>query len=208
MWIDPITLDVVTTFSEMRALRPDWSGPADMTEENAAELKFAPVVPVKPEYDPETQKAVELTPKFIDDVWTQDWEVTDLDPEFVASRLKAAKLEKRAQINAWRERANYSTFPFAGKLIACDNLSRSDIDATSTHIALFGEFPDNFPGGWKAIDDTYVLMPTVGEFKSMYKAMSKQGTTNFTQSQALKELVTAATTLAEVNAIQWQESTK
>jgi hypothetical protein len=88
-------------------------------------------------------------------------------------------------------------------VIACDALSRSDIDAVAGSISLNGAFPAGFPGAWKAIDNTYIVLANVDAFKAMYASMTNQGTINFGQSQALKTALAAATTVQEVNAIAW-----
>ena len=120
-----------------------------------------------------------------------------------ADVLALAKLDKKLQVNAWREQANNKTFPHNGKHVAIDALSTKDLMITTGHIALFGTFPDNWPGGWKYTDNTYEPMPTIEEFKLMYKSLSNQGTNNFSHSQALKALVDAATNIAELDAIVW-----
>jgi len=120
-----------------------------------------------------------------------------------ALSLAALKSRKNAQINQWRAAANQSTFPFAGKLIDCDALSRSDIDAVANHIGLFGAFPDGFPMAWKTADNDYVLLPDVDAFKAMYRAMTAQGTANFDRSEGLKVALGNATDAAEVAAIAW-----
>lgn len=114
-----------------------------------------------------------------------------------------ARLAKNADINNWRSVANTSSFTHQGKQIACDALSRSDIDGVAGSIALTGAFPADFPGAWKAIDNSYVLLPTVDDFKALYAAMTAQGTANFLHAQALKTATAAATTQAELNAIVW-----
>jgi len=116
------------------------------------------------------------------------------------AELKAAK---NLQINAWRMAANLSTFPYAGKLIACDELSRSDIDAVAGSIALNGTFPAGFPNAWKATDNTFLSIPDIATFKVMYAAMTVQGTANFTHSQSLKTALAAAITQADIDAITW-----
>lgn len=117
--------------------------------------------------------------------------------------LDAAKAAKNTQINDWRATANQTYFTHSGKQIACDALSRSDIDAVAGSIALNGTFPAGFPGAWKAMDNTYVMLPDVDAFKGMYASMTLQGTINFGQSQTLKTALAAATTIEEVNAIAW-----
>ena len=126
----------------------------------------------------------------------------ELAPPAVAD-ITALKAEKNAEINAWRAVANLSTFPHAGKAIACDALSRSDIDGVANNIALFGVFPDGFPGAWKATDNTMIPLPDVDAFRAMYASMTAQGTENFNHAQALKAQLAAASTPEEVVDIQW-----
>lgn len=117
--------------------------------------------------------------------------------------LDELKARKNTAINQWRAAANQSTFPYAGRLIACDPLSRSDIDGVANHISLFGTFPPDFPMAWKALDNTYVPLPDIDAFKAMYQAMAAQGSANFDRSQALKRALGSATDAAEVAAIAW-----
>jgi hypothetical protein len=117
--------------------------------------------------------------------------------------LAALKAEKNEQINAWRAAANLSAFPHAGKQIACDALSRSDIDGVANNIALFGEFPGGFPGGWKATDNTMIPLADVDAFRAMFASMTAQGTENFNHAQALKAQLAVASTPEEVAAIEW-----
>lgn len=124
-------------------------------------------------------------------------------PVEIAAQLAQAKLDKNTQINQWRAAASRSYFTHSGKQIACDELSRSDIDAVANSIALTGAFPAGFPGAWKAMDNTYVSLPDVDAFKSMFASMTTQGTVNFGHSQTLKAAVAAATTIEQVNAVVW-----
>ena len=124
---------------------------------------------------------------------TKQWE----DPRTLAD-LKAAK---NAAINAARLRANQSHFTFAGKQIATDPLSRSDIDGAHGIVVATGALPPGWPGGWKAINNEYVLIPDVLTWLAFYGAMVAQGTANFNHSQALKAQLAAATTPAEVEAV-------
>jgi hypothetical protein len=117
--------------------------------------------------------------------------------------LAALKAAKNEQINAWRAAANMSTFPHAGKQIACDALSRSDIDGVANNISLSGGFPAGFPMAWKATDNTFIELADVDAFKDMYTSMTAQGTENFNHAQALKALLAAAGTPEEIAAIEW-----
>lgn len=110
---------------------------------------------------------------------------------------------KNDQINSWRLTANRSSFSFSGKEVACDELSRSDIDGVTSSVTLTGSLPVGFPGAWKAIDNTYVPIPDVATWTALVGAMVAQGTANFVRAQALKAMVAAATTREEVEAITW-----
>ena len=114
--------------------------------------------------------------------------------------LKAAKND---EINAARLAANFSTFQHAGKAIACDQRSRSDIDGTNGFVALYGALPPGWPGGWKAADNTYVAIATVADWKAFYASMFAAGNANFAKAQALKTQLDAATTAEQVAAIAW-----
>jgi len=126
--------------------------------------------------------------------------VLDLKPE-PEYDLAGAKVKLNAAINEWRARINFTTFPHDGKVIACDALSRSDIDAVAGHISLFGDFPVDFPGAWKAVDNTYVVLADVDAFKAMYASMTAQGTANFVQSQVWKAQMAAAADADDIAAV-------
>lgn len=120
-----------------------------------------------------------------------------------APNIDEVRVAKNYEINAARAAANLSTFPHEGKQFACDSLSRSDIDGVANHIALFDSFPEGFPGGWKAVDNTMIPLADVDAFRSMYASMTAQGAENFNHSQELKAQLAAASTPEEIAAIQW-----
>jgi len=115
--------------------------------------------------------------------------------------LAADKLLLNQEINEWRAKKNHTAFPHGAKVVACDALSRGDIDAVAGHISLFGSFPANFPGAWKAVDNSYILLPTVEAFKTMYTSMTSQGTANFNASQGFKSRLSSATTKTQMKSI-------
>jgi hypothetical protein len=121
-------------------------------------------------------------------------------PSISIADLKTAK---NAEINKWREEANFSSFTWRGKPIASDKLSRSDIDAVCGSIGLNGVIPASFPGAWKAVDNTIIPIPDVATFKEMYQSMVDTGAANFIHSQQLKAQLTKVATPADVEAIVW-----
>lgn len=120
-----------------------------------------------------------------------------------APTLADLKAAKNAEINAARLTANRSTFAHGGKVFACDELSRSDIDGANGMIANLGALPPGWPGGWKAVDNNYLPITTVAEWKAFYGSMFAAGATNFARAQELKTALAAATTPAQVAAIVW-----
>ncbi len=159
----------------------------------------------EPAHDPDTQR-IELaaTPtERTGQAWLRGWVVIELSAAERAAKLAAAKAAKNAEIDDARLTANTSTFTHAGKVFACGQLSRSDIDGTNGFVALYGVLPPGWPGGWKAVDGTYLPITDVPAWKSFYTSMFAAGATNFAHSQALKAQVDAATTLAQVRGIAW-----
>lgn len=117
--------------------------------------------------------------------------------------LEEFKALKNAEINVARLSANRATFAHATKVFACDELSRSDIDGANGMIANLGAMPPGWPGGWKAVDNTYLPITTVAEWKEFYGSMFAAGAANFAHAQALKDVLAAATTPEQVAAIAW-----
>lgn len=120
-----------------------------------------------------------------------------------AETLEETKYRALIAVNVSRMRANQGSFSYAGKEIACDALSRSDIDGVASYVALNATLPPGFPGAWKATDNSYVSIPDVVTFKALIEAMVIQGATNFAHAQALKAQIAAATTAEQVAEVVW-----
>ena len=120
-----------------------------------------------------------------------------------APDIDALKLAKNEELNAAWLSANTSTFVHAGKDFGCDALSRSNIDGANGIISLINALPPEWPGGWKASDNTYLPIASVAEWKAFYGSMFAAGGANFAKAQALKQQLDAATTAVEIEAIKW-----
>jgi hypothetical protein len=117
--------------------------------------------------------------------------------------LAELKSLKNAEINTARLNANQTYFLYQGHQVACDPLSRSDIDGINGYVATRGEMPPNWVGGWKAIDNSIIFIPDVPAWNAFYDSMIAQGQANFAKSEGLKAQLAAATTAEQVAAINW-----
>lgn len=117
--------------------------------------------------------------------------------------LQDHKVARNTYVNAARLAANQTYFIHQGKQIAVDGLSRSDIDGVNGEVLNTGGFPVGWPGAWKCLDNTWLPITTVGEWKAFYSSMVAQGTTNFGVAQALKSQIEAAVSPEEVASVTW-----
>jgi hypothetical protein len=120
--------------------------------------------------------------------------------ETVLAGLKSSKEE---EINKARLAANCTYFMHLGHKIACDSLSRSDIDGTNGEVTNNGAFPSGWPGGWKTLDGGFLTISTIADWKAFYSSMWAQGAANFAKAQQLKSALASATTPEQVAAISW-----
>lgn len=135
--------------------------------------------------------------------WIKKWKLTAKDPAVVTAELEQGKKAKNDAINKKRLELNATTFPYMGKEIAVDELSMKDILSTAIFVALNNAFPPGWPGGWKATDNSIIPLQNVNAFKNMFSALTAAGTTNFNTAQTKKAQLAAATTLEQVNAVNW-----
>jgi hypothetical protein len=116
------------------------------------------------------------------------------------TELKAAK---NVEINTARLKANQTVFLYQGKQVACDQLSRSDIDGINGFVATRGALPNDWVGGWKALDNSIIPIQNITIWNAFYDSMIAQGQANFLKSQNLKAQLAAATTSEQIEAIVW-----
>lgn len=127
------------------------------------------------------------------------WEALTPTPPTLAE-LKAMKNE---EINAARLNANLTTFTHNGKLFACDQLSRGDIDGINGYVGTRGGLPNNWVGGWKSVDNSIHPIPDIAAWCAFYDSMMAQGQANFIKSQNLKMQLESAIDAEQVAAIKW-----
>ncbi|MDP3228407.1 MAG: DUF4376 domain-containing protein [Acidovorax sp.] len=187
---------VVEELAAIRVAYPNMSIPdgADLSD-----MGFAPLREVAPPEAPPGSRVTLAQPALVEGEWLTQWAIVPIEGE----ELEAMRTAKNAEIKAARLAANRSTFTHAGKQIACDDLSRSDIDGTNGYITLYNALPPGWPGGWKAVDNTFVPIATVADWKAFYTSMFAAGNANFAKAQALKAQLAAATDGAGVAGVAW-----
>lgn len=116
----------------------------------------------------------------------------------VTSTLDIEKAKRVAAVTQAHQTADRTSFTFRGKEIRADLASLVQISAISQHLDLNNSFPVGWPGGWKAIDNTFVTLTTREDWAEFIAAMVTQGTVNFAKAQTLKSAILAATTLEEL----------
>lgn len=206
-YINKTTSQYPISEQDIRNLNPNTSFPTPFIPPEEYEYVFPSP---QPSYNPITQAALEIDPLLTEKGhYEQQWEVVELYPTqeeadaAIAAHIASLKERKNAEINAARLAANFKTFTHAGKTFACDQLSRSDIDGTNGYVNLFGTLPPVWSGGWKAVDNTYLTITSVDDWKSFYTSMFAAGNEHFVHAQQLKLQLEVATTAEEIQAIVW-----
>lgn len=200
-YINTTTNHYPVSEQEIRSLFPNTSFPNPFI----APEEYSFVFPSpKPLHDPNLQYCTESVPVLTaKGHYEQSWLIHSLGQDVIKANLLSAKTQKNAEIKEARLKANFSTFKHLDKTFACDQLSRSDIDGTNGFVSLYGALPPGWPGGWKAVDNTYVPISNVDDWKAFYSSMFAAGNANFAKAQALKTQLEAATTPEEVQSITW-----
>jgi hypothetical protein len=134
--------------------------------------------------------------------WEDAWDV----PAWVeTASLAELKLSKRAEITAARLAADSDHFTYQGKEIKTADKDMFDLLVADARISKCadGEMPPNWPGGWKAIDNTYLPITSKEAWNAFFIAAYDKGVINFLHSQQLKRQLDDVTTPEEMAAITW-----
>lgn len=147
-----------------------------------------------------TAKAWAEIPPSPNPTCTFDWPTKRwIDPR----TLEQAKEQKRQEINLRSASAMRAQFEFGGKVIDCDSVSRSYIDAINGEVNASGQMPPNWTGAWKTADNSWLPIPDVSTWRTFYSAMVNRGLENFAHAQRLKADLEAASTVEQVDSISW-----
>lgn len=119
--------------------------------------------------------------------------------------LPALKLRKRAEITQDRLAADADHFVYQGKAVR--SAEKDILDLLIADARWNKGKPANWPGGWLAIDNSYVIISTKEQWDAFFIAMYDAGIDNFMWSQQLKARVLAAQAPDDLAAIQWTAPT-
>lgn len=209
MYINTETLQYPVSENWIRKNAPNTSFTEDFTP--PAPFKAVKATINNLDFNPITQRIEQSFPENRGGEWFQTWNVVDKyatkeeADKAILDNLNDTKITKNLEINTERLKANNSWFVFLDSRIACDQLSREDIQGVNGHVSNTGSLPDSWPGGWKHMDNGYVPIVSVETWKMLYAAMVNQGLANFQKAQTLKQRVIESATVQEVNAIKWEE---
>lgn len=119
--------------------------------------------------------------------------------------LDQLKQSKRQEITNCRIAADNDHFVYQDKMIRTADKDMFDLLVADARInkCTGGQMPPNWPGGWKAMDNTYLPISTPDAWNAFFIAAYDAGIANFTKSQSLKQQLDAAQTPADVAAIHW-----
>ena len=102
MWIQNKTGKIANDHAAIRNML-NIQGPNILTDDDIAALGFSQVLTVAPAYDPLRQTATELAPAEVKGVWTQQWQIDDLDAAQIAINCKNAVAQRWAAITDCRD---------------------------------------------------------------------------------------------------------
>ena len=158
---------------------------------------YSVVVESQPEFDPETQFAIELMPEFIDGEWRQRWEISALDPVNAEEALSSARTAKLSEILSKSDYAQlelYSNYSAGEKL----SWSRQEEEARE----LLADENAAAPllrviSSVRGMDLTELRDKVLANAQ----AYAQSSGSIIGQQQRFEDMVKAATTAAEVNDI-------
>lgn len=124
-------------------------------------------------------------------------------PADTPEELATARAVRKEYIITKKIAANKTNFPHGGKQVEHSDPAAGDLDAMALYVALNNSFPVGFPNAWKATDGTWIPVPNIPAFKELYNSKVNQGLANFTKSETLQAQIDAATTVEDINLIDW-----
>lgn len=131
---------------------------------------------------------------------------SEQSPQWIeTASIEELKSRKRLEITNARIAQDADHFVYMGKEIRTADKDMFDLLVADARIAkcIDTEMPPNWPGGWKAIDNSYLPISTKAAWNAFFIAAYDRGILNFLHSQELKRQLDDAVTAEEISAIKW-----
>lgn len=116
-----------------------------------------------------------------------------------AAVLNEAKAARRSAINAARDAASQADVTVAGKAWQADARSQQMLASAIT----LGGAGLPLPASWRARDNSNMAVASLADLLPIAAAIAAQTQAAYEKSWALKAQIDAATTTAQVGAVQW-----
>jgi hypothetical protein len=196
MYINTETLDYPLTLRQIHQAVPNVSLPKEPDEATLSVLGFAAVQPTE---RPSGDVVTEGHPELVEGTWRQTWVVRDFTPEELVGRLKRSREDKRQEINrAYEDELNVILKNYPE--VETKTWDKQESEAR-TWLADNTAPTPLLTGIANARGLTLVeLVPRVIAKADAWLQLSGAATG---KRQALEGQIEAATTIEEVEAIQW-----
>jgi hypothetical protein len=148
-----------------------------------------------PSFDPITQSCTETSPVKVNGVWTQQWQIAALDAATISANQAAYKLRRIADLAAIRYTHETAGISLAGSTIRTDRESQALVTGAWCRAQQHPDVLIDWKGesGWTQINAATV--------NALADAVGAHVQACFSRERALYGQITAATTVAEIAAI-------
>lgn len=151
-----------------------------------------------PPYNPDTQVRVEADPVLIDGVWMQVWAVTSsipTDPDALEAFKATYASKRKADLAAIRYAKETAGITFNGMPVSTDRASQAMLTGAHTTVQVTPEIIIDWKGnaGWVQLNKAAI--------EALSQAVSSHIQSCFSNEKTVSTLIDAATTVAELEAI-------
>lgn len=137
--------------------------------------------------------------------WEQTWIIKTLNDEAKEIHIGNLKKAKNAEINMAWKMDNQSSFNFHGKEVKIDDSIIVEFKLIDSAFNICDGAPPYWPIGYKAMDNTWIPISTLGEWREFYLAFYTHRAKNFLKAQDLKVRLNdeECNTPARIKSIKW-----
>lgn len=140
-------------------------------------------------------ESIGMTEMDVEEAYDGKWYIKGYAPAPPLNEVKAYKIQ---ELKNYRNTEEESPILYKGKLWDFDSKSRDRINAAATALEV-----NNIESiEWTANDDTSMLL-TANDLKSIVSNAALRGDALHTKYRTLRDTTNAATSIEEINAVQW-----